>query len=558
MIQRILFNSGLFKIDVLSSLVLLGVIFFTVLILLYSIGFMRGKPGRGQYYTYIILTSLASLAVCLTNNLVFLLVAWGFLGITLYLLIALAGPQAREAAKKTLIIVGGADALMVLAAAIIYCLTGTLEMDKIRISLSASSLLPVLAYLCLALACFAKAGAMPLHTWIPDCAENAPLPVTAFLPASLDKLLGIYLLARVSLDMFVMSRTMNMFLMLAGAFTIVAAVMMALIQHNMKRLLGYHAVSQVGYMVLGIGTGIPVGVAGGIFHMLNNAVYKSCLFLTAGSVEQRAKTSQLDALGGLSRLMPLTYISSLIASLSISGVPPFNGFISKWMVYQGLIGNWRLANGKWEMSVYLLCLVAAVFGSALTLASFLKLLHAVFLGQGEVLSKRQVREVSAWMWFPQLVLALLCIVFGIFAYQVPLKYFIGPAVGNNIEFFGLWAPALAAILLFVGMLAGLLIYCSGNIKQLSRRDKPYVGTEDIPAEARPTGTEFYRTVKEELGVLRGIYRKAEAGAFDIYHQAKDLIFGVTNFLRYLHNGVLPTYLVWCLLGMMGIFYLFLK
>lgn len=561
MTHPLLFNSELFKVDALSSFVALGIIFFTGLILLYSLKFIQARFGQGQYYTYIILTGLASLVVCLANNLVVLLVAWGFLGITLYLLIALAGAQAREAAKKTLIIVGGADGLMVLAVAIIYYLTGTLQMDKIRISLSTfNPQLSTIAYLCLALGCFAKAGAMPLHTWVPDCAENALVPVTAFLPASLDKLLGIYLLARVSLDMFVLNSGMNIFLMLVGAFTIVAAVMMALVQHNMKRLLGYHAVSQVGYMVLGIGTGIPVGIAGGIFHMLNNAIYKACLFLTAGSVEQRTNTSQLDALGGLSRLMPFTYISCLVASFAISGIPPFNGFVSKWMVYQGLISQLTVNSAACLFSrvIAILSLVAAIFGSALTLASFLKLLHAVFLGQGEVLNKKQVREVSVWMWFPQVVLALLCVIFGIFAYQVPLKYFIAPAVGKNIEFFGLWAPDRATLLLLIGALVGLWIYYLGNIKQVNRRDAPYLGTGDIPVEARPTGIEFYRTVKEELRVFKSIYQKAEAGYFDIYHQARKFTFTITNFLRYLHNGVLPTYLVWYLLGMMGIFYIMVK
>src|SRR4030043_1255511 len=114
-----------------------------------------------------------------------------------------------------------------------------------------------------------------------------------------------------------MSGVMNLFLMIIGAVTIVAAVMMALIQHDLRKLLAFHAVSQVGYMVLGIGTGNPIGIAGGLFHMLNNTLYKSCLFLTSGNVEYRTHTSDLDKLGGLSKEMPLTYICALIASLSI-------------------------------------------------------------------------------------------------------------------------------------------------------------------------------------------------------------------------------------------------
>ena len=134
------------------------------------------------------------------------------------------------------------------------------------------------------------------------------------------------------MNLFTISRPMSIFLMAIGSFTIVAAVMMALIQHDLKRLLGYHAVSQAGYMVLGIGTGSIIGIAGGLFHMLNNAIYKHGLFLSGGAVEKKVGTTDLGRLGGLSRFMPISFVTCLIASLAISGVPPFNGFFSKWMI----------------------------------------------------------------------------------------------------------------------------------------------------------------------------------------------------------------------------------
>ena len=379
-------NSAFFKLDALNGFVCLGIIFFGVITLVYSLRFMKGKTNLVEYYTYIILTIIVSLVAALANNLIVLLVAWGFLGLTLYLLIAHAGPDASDAAKKTFIIVGGSDGLMLLGIGIIWHLTNTFAMDKISLILGNWSLITV-AYLCLAVAAFAKAGAMPVHSWIPDYAEHAPVPAVAFLPASLDKLLGIYLLARISLNLFVMNEAMRVFLMVVGAVTILAAVMMALVQHNLKRLLGYHAVSQVGYMVLGIGTGIPIGIAGGLFHMINHAIYKSCLFLTGGSVEYKQGTSELSKLGGLAKVMPITFICCLIASFSISGVPPFNGFVSKWMVYQGVLS--AITNSKFQIIV-ILCLAAAMFGSALTLASFMKLLHAIFLGQGKEKQKRNL------------------------------------------------------------------------------------------------------------------------------------------------------------------------
>jgi formate hydrogenlyase subunit 3/multisubunit Na+/H+ antiporter MnhD subunit len=498
------------------------------------------------------------MGVLLANNLILLLVLWGFLGITLYLLISMGQEDSDKAAKKTFIIVGGSDAFMLLGVAIIYYLTGTFQMDKIKILLPTTYYsLPIIAYLCLAIACFAKAGAMPFHSWIPDCAQAAPVSVVAYLPASLDKLLGIYLLARISLHLFVMNEAMNVFLMVVGAFTIIAAVMMALVQHNMKRLLGYHAVSQVGYMVLGIGTGNPIGIAGGIFHMLNHAIYKSCLFFTSGNVEHRTKTTDLDKLGGLAEIMPITYICCLIASLSISGVPPFNGFVSKWMVYQGLITQLRVTSYQLRVTS-ILCLAAAMFGSGLTLASFMKLLHATFLGQrNNAITQKRNNEVSWTMWLPCAALATICVLFGVFAQQIPLKYFILPAV-EGVSFIGSWYAGLSTALIIVGLLLGIIIFRLRDLKPHLREDETFIGAETVDLKIRPvTGTEFYNTIKE-FGILKSIYKKAERGYFDIYEQGRTLVFGVGKFLQYLHNGILPTYLVWTLLGMIGLFLLLFR
>jgi len=544
-----------FKLDALNSFVVLAISLFLVLIIIYSLGYMKGRRGLIQYYTYTILTALVAIAAVLSNNLLLLLLFWGFLGLTLYLLVIM-GDDTSVIAKKTFIIVGGSDALMLLGIGIIYYLTQSWQMDKIRLEMNSTQ--AVLAYLCIAIASFAKAGAMPFHSWIPDCAKQAPLPVVAYLPASLDKLLGIYLLARISLDLFVMSEAMNIFLMLIGAFTIIAAVMMALVQHNMKRLLGYHAVSQVGYMVLGIGTGNPIGIAGGIFHMLNHAIYKSCLFLTSGNVEYRTKTSQLNELGGLSKLMPITYVCCLIASLSISGVPPFNGFVSKWMVYQGLINQLRATSYELR-ATSTLCLVAAMFGSGLTLASFMKLIHATFLGQLSTMnSKLSTRHEVPWtMWFPCVILAITCVLFGVFAQNVPLKYFIFPAV-KNVSFIGIWQAGLSTLLIIVSLVLGFLIFSLKGLKPTLRQDKAFTGSETTDfGETRVTGTEFYNTVRE-YGILRNIYNRAEAGIFDIYEQGKNFVFAIGRFLQYLHNGVLSTYLVWTLLGMMWLFWVLFK
>ncbi|MDD5618137.1 MAG: proton-conducting transporter membrane subunit [Candidatus Omnitrophica bacterium] len=536
-----------FLLDNLSVSIALFVGFFGFLIILYSMSFMRGSDNLCKYYAYTLWTIAISIGVAVANNIIVFAVLWGMLGILLYLLIAMGREDAVAAAKKTFIIVGGADAFILLGIGIIFKLNPFIEISRMHIPLTSS--LAVLSFVCIALGAFAKAGAMPLHTWIPDSAESAPTPVMAFLPAALDKLLGIYLLFRLSVNIFQVqpNSAMSIFLVIIGSITIIAAVMMALVQHNFKKLLSYHAVSQVGYMVLGIGTANPIGIAGGLFHMLNHAIYKSCLFLSGGNVEHRAGTDDLSKLGGLVKFMPLTFVIFLIASFSISGIPPFNGFVSKWMVYQGIIEMGKNGDKFWP-----LWLSVAMFGSALTLASFMKLIHAIFLGQQSGDKINKIKEVPLIMNIAPLVLALLCIVFGVFSVAIPLRFFIIPSISKTVIFSGAWNSSLATLFILIGLFIGLVIYLLGNLKP--RRVNTFIGGESLEenTEMKPSGIEFYNSVSE-IPVLAFIYRKAQEKFFDIYEQGKNLVLSVNSFLKYLHNGVLPTYCVWVLLAMIVIF-----
>jgi len=323
-----------------------------------------------------------------------------------------------------------------------------------EINITTSGTLGIIAFLALLVGSFTKAGAMPFHSWVPDYVKKAPASSSAFLPASLDKLLGIYFLVRICKDIFQLTDWATLMLLIIGAVTIIGAVMMALVQHNYKKLLGYHAVSQVGYMITGIALGSPLGIAAGMFHMINNALYKGGLFLTAGSVEKRTGKENLDELGGLSKMMPLTFFAALIFALSISGIPPFNGFFSKWMIYQGIIdfGNGTgLANKLW-----IVWLTLAVLGSALTLASFIKLIAGIYLGRRNK-EFAKVKEVSLLMWLPQIFIAIVCIGFGIFAAKLVIPYLIEPVTGT-LDYVGIWQSQSVSILILVSVVVGFLIY----------------------------------------------------------------------------------------------------
>ena len=556
--------------DGLAVFIFFFTVFFAAVNAIYAFGTESEAERSNEFFAYFLWTIGAAAGVIFSTNMILFLSFWGFLGLTLYLMIGLAGPSASAAAKKTMLITGGADAFLILGLAMLFLLNLPGEsVDGLAALMSnagsamdlwsqqpVSGTYGVLAFLLLSLTAFSKAGALPLHTWVPDAGEKAKPTTAAFLPGSLDKLLGIYFLYRICTEIFSFSASSwaVIYLMAIGALTIISAVMLALVQHNIRRLLGYHAVSQVGYMVLGLATLNPIGMAGGLFHMLNNAIYKSALFLCAGNVEDAAGTGELEKLGGLGKLMPLTSISMLIAALAISGIPPLNGFVSKWLVYRGLIETGEAGGALW-----IIWLLAAMFGSALTLASFIKVMHSVFWSTPSTrINLEKIREVNYFRTLPVLILAGICIVFGV-AYTYPLYTFIAPAVTTLEEFvalnlFAAWNAAVAAALLVLAVVAGIFLYwLFDSLKDLRRVPTWVGGSVHDPERAYFPGTEFYRTI-DEMPLLNKIFSLQKKGYFDVYELFSGLSLSIASYFSNSHTGVLTTYVTWALVGL--IIYLF--
>jgi formate hydrogenlyase subunit 3/multisubunit Na+/H+ antiporter MnhD subunit len=535
-----------------SAFILLALAAFLVLVVLYSTTKMRTSPRAKEFQAYLLLTAAFAAGAVLADNFVPLLFFWEGLLVTLYGMITVGGrPNSARTATKSLLINGFCDFCLILGIGLLWSLTGTLTMSQVSVVPHG---LAAAAFILMTVGAAGKAGAVPFHTWIPDAATDAPVSFMALLPGAFEKLLGIYLLARITLDFFKLERggALSIVLMTLGAGTIVLAVLMALIQKDLKRLLAYHAVSQVGYMILGIGTGIPAGIAGGLFHMLNNAVYKSGLFLAAGSVEHRAGTTDLRKLGGLAREMPLTAAGFTVCALAISGVWPLNGFVSKEMIFHG-----ALATG------HTIFAIAAWLGAIFTFASFLKAGHSVFFGSRST-EVPAVRENAAPIVLPILVLALACIVLGVFnAY--PLNTLIGPVVAPHAEAGAHLNFASHALNLFnpvalisLGCLAAaFLLHLYGFRKG---GNKPYLASEPV----------------HKLPVLHTLYDWAEARVFDAYEQGVKVLRGLSwalfrgidrpldflfqrvvtatgerfvGLLRRAHNGHYANYLAWCLAGL---------
>lgn len=554
----------LLRVDGLSWLVLLAAACFALLIAIYSLDYMRGKAGRRLYDTCLLWSLAFAAGAFLAGELVLLVTSWGLTAVTLYLMIGVSGPDASEAARKSFVIVGGADALLLLSAALLYVHHGSTRMDAAAVSLDSPA--AYIALLCFLAAGFAKLGAVPLHAWLPDCGQHALAPVTAYLPAALDKLLGVYLLVRVVTGLFDVTGGISTLLMFLGAITILSAAVLALAQQDLKRLLAYCAVGQVGYILLGIGTGTALGLAAALFHMLNHAIYKSCLFLAAGEIEQKTGTVHLDQLGGLATRLPITFATCLVAAMAVSGIPPLNGFASKWMVYQAVIEAGQDGAQLW----WIFWLATAMIGSALTLALFVKVLHAAFLCK----PSPQVRDarISPATWsiaLPMAVLACLCVIFGVFAHTIPLPFLVLPAVGQSVSFPGTWWATQASGLLLIAFVLGWLVYALAMRNGKLRKVPTYIGGERLDEARIPgvpagpdrhvevTGVDFYRTI-EQLPGLRGLYKLAQKQVFDIYETAAKAGAPLTGLLRRAHTGLLPTYLMWLVLGLLAILYLMIE
>jgi formate hydrogenlyase subunit 3/multisubunit Na+/H+ antiporter MnhD subunit len=537
-----------------SSFILLALAGFLVLIAVYSTAKMKGHPHARAYFALVFLSAALANGAVLSDNFVPLVFFWEGLLVTLYGLIAIGGKSSHRTALKAFLISGFCDFCMLLGIGILWAKTGTLTISQISVHPTG---LFAAAFVLMMIGAAGKAGVMPFHTWIPDAAIDAPVAFMAFMPAAFEKLLGIYLLARLTLDVFKIEKggAMSILMMTVGALTIVLAVMMALIQKDFKRLLSYHAVSQVGYMILGLGTGVAAGIAGGIFHMINHAMYKCGLFLSAGSVEHRCGTTEMKKLGGLAKVMPLTAAGFTVCALAISGVWPLNGFVSKEMVFHGALE-----------AGFPVFAVAAWLGAIFTFASFLKAGHAVFFGKPSPERPAfKAKESPIAIVLPILVLALLCITFGVYN-KLPLNGLIAPildghvAAGEHLDF---TSHALDLLNPVAGISLGclLLAFLLHAYGWKKGGKKAYLASEPI----------------HKAPILKTIYGWAEKRVFDLYEQGVVFLRGLSwvlfkgidrpidfvyekavtsvggamgGLLSKAHNGRYGNYLAWCLGGLL--------
>ena len=390
--------------DSLSQLLVTIISIITLAVTFFSIPYMQQYTAQSKFYSLYLLMIAGMNGVVLTGDFFNLFVFLEIASIASYALVAF-GVEAEEleASFKYLVLGGVSSIVILLAIALLYAHTGTLNMADMSIYLSKGSPKNLLFFIfALFLMGFGLKSAMvPFHAWLPDAHPSAPAPISAMLSGLIIKALGIYCVMRIFFIILGIVPIIKTILMVMGGLSMVIGVFLAVGQWDFKRLLAYHSISQMGYVMVGIGLATPLGMLGGLFHLLNHAVFKSLLFFCSGAFEYSTGTRQLKQLGGLIKKMPWTGASCSVAALSISGVPPLNGFWSKVLIIVALI----------QAKFYFLAVVT-VFVSFMTLISFIKVQKYTLFGDLPK-SLQKVKEVPALMILGMGILAFLCIALGL-------------------------------------------------------------------------------------------------------------------------------------------------
>jgi len=420
----------LWRVDALSIIFLVTVNFLGFMATLFSVGYMEKYTDKWKYYSLFLLLIAGMNTVSITGDLFNLYVFLELTTIASYALVAF-GCEADEleASFKYLVLGSISSLFILLAIALLYGYTSSLNMVDIsrfllnnRMPQSLLTLITTLFFVGFSL----KAAIVPFHAWLPDAHPSAPAPISAMLSGIIIKVLGIYPIVRIFFNIITPPAQFFKIFLYLGALSMLVGVLLAVYQWDFKRLLAYHSISQIGYVVVGIALATPLGVAAGLFHLINHAVFKSLLFFNSGAVEYATGTRDLHQMGGLQNSLPATSGSCLVASMSIAGIPPFNGFWSKLLIILAAI----------QSGHYLIALIAVIV-SIITLASFLKVQKYAFRGE----KKFGRYHLPVGMNLTMIILALACLGFSLI--MIPKFYTIildaaqqvvvaGPAVFSNL------------------------------------------------------------------------------------------------------------------------------
>jgi len=370
----------------------------SAIIVLYSFGYISHYENQNEYYSMVVLFCGSMMGIVFSSNLILMYICWEITGITSWRLIGFfREKQYVLRADKAFIITAFGAIAMLLGFIIIYQQYGTFDFSILK-----TKTIPNIAVLLILLGIFSKSATLPFHTWLPD-AGVAPSPVTALLHAAVLVKIGVYAFARLFLSTFTISDIWHTIVPVVAGISAIISAGAALVDNDLKRIIAYSTISQIGFIFFGLSVGTEMGITAGLLYILMHGIGKAGLFLCAGIVEQNTKTKDIREMGGLIHTMPITAASFLFCAFSVMGIPPLGGFFSKYLVFSGAIQNK-------EFIISLVFLVGAI----LTILYFLRVFNAVFMDENH--ATKPAKEGSPIMVTCVAFLAILSILGGILIY----------------------------------------------------------------------------------------------------------------------------------------------
>ena len=469
--------------DSLTAVMLIVVTVVSLMVQIYSQGYMHGDPGYHRYYAWMSLFTASMIGLVIADNLLFMFVFWEMVGLCSYLLIGFwfHKPSAADAAKKAFIVTRLGDFGFLAGILLLYLNTGTFDIHELH-ELAIAGALAGTVLTWAALGIFAgavgKSAQFPLHVWLPDAMEG-PTPVSALIHAATMVAAGVFLVARM-FPLFEHSTTALTTVAIIGGITAIFAASMGLVMNDIKRVLAYSTISQLGYMMLGLGAG---GVAIGIFHLFNHAFFKALLFLGSGSVNHATGTFDMRLMGGLKKYMPWTYATFVIASLSIAGIWPLSGFWSKDEIVISSFAS--------QPVLFYLAMITVFMTAFYMFRAVFMTFGGEYRGgdpnaHGHDSHHGQPHESPRVMTIPLIILAVLAIFSGLWNVTGHFGAFMGH--GHTHGFLeGLFHPFTQTLPWISLILAGL-----GILLAYAMYSKSWISAEKIGGMFKPLHTLFYR------------------------------------------------------------------
>ncbi len=527
----------------------IAIVSLSALAVIYSLSYMKHRERTDYYYFMLLLINAAMLAIVLSGDLVSFFISWEIMSWSTFLLISYNRNGALPAGIKYIVMSLIGSMCMLVGILSIYTSFHTVNISEIANHMAtASSTYKLFLLVIFSITFGIKNAVMPLHTWLPDAYAESPSPFSAVLSGMLTRmgifgfLLIMFVIVGAENTLYVGKGFFSYHSILAwlGAITIVIPTFIAMLQNDAKKLLAWHGIGQGGYMIVGIAFGTSLGLAGGIFHTLNHAIYIILLFLSVGAIEYSTNgLRDLNSLGGLFKKMPVAFLGGLLGICGLIGIPLTNGFVSKWLIYKTLI------LGKAPFLAF-----AALLGTWGTILSVFKFLHNLFLGQLPR-EHQNIKKTPLTMQIPIVILSLTILLFGILP-GLPLKVINSIIVSYgfnslNISIWGISSETgtlnminIFTALLVVGSIFWFIFRAARKSTTVDQYDN-YAAGAAIPKDKYNYTVEFYAP----------FYRMASPFLKDIFDVLYQKIAQFTEFLcdtiRKIYTGYIGDYVLYIIL-----------